>query len=50
MVEHSVNMKDGPVPVFPWKLLLFEVGTGHVYESTPGSFNYTFGALYFSRD
>ena len=47
MVEHSVTMEDGPVPVFMGHLLLCEVGAFHLDQSVPGVLNETVGALYF---
>ena len=40
-------MEDVPVPVFVWHLLLCEVVTGNLDESTSDAFNDTVGALYF---
>ena len=47
MVEHSVTMEDGSVPVFTGNFLICEVGAGHLDESAPGAFNDNVGALYF---
>ena len=48
VVEHSGTMEDGPVPVFSWYLILCEIDAGHMDNITPGAFNKTVGALYFS--
>ena len=47
MIENYGTMEDAPVPVFVVHLLLCEVGTGHLDESAPSTFNETVGALSF---
>ena len=47
MVENSVTMEDGLVPVFAGHLLLYEVGADHLDEIDPGVFNKNVGVLSF---
>ena len=47
MIDHSVAMEDGPVPVFTWHMLICEVGAGHLDESASGVLDKTVDALSF---
>ena len=49
VVEHSGTMEDGPVPIFAWYWLLFEIGAIHLDESAPGLFDKNVGDLFFSK-
>ena len=49
MVDHSGTMEDVPVPVFTGRLILCEVGAGHLDKSMPDAFNEAVGTLYFGR-
>ena len=47
VVDYSGTMEDGPVPVFAGRIIICEVGAGHLGKSAPGSFNKAAGALSF---